>query len=74
MLFRPSSLRRCNRVECDAEKRLRVQAESDARRAKAAADQAAAAAAAASRSLKLGEKQGSVVGKDGAEVRGNEVF
>lgn len=46
-----------HRSERDAEKRLRVQAENDARRAKAAADQAAAAAAAASRSLKIGEKQ-----------------
>lgn len=45
------------RAERDSERRLRVQAESDARRAKAAADQAAAAAAKASRSLKMGEKQ-----------------
>lgn len=56
------------RSERDAEKRLRVQAENDARRAKAAADQAAAAAAEASRSLKLGEKQIGGKGKDG-EVR-----
>lgn len=53
------------RGERDSEKRQRVQAENDARRAKAAADQAAAAAAAASRSLKLGEKQSSTVGKAG---------
>lgn len=57
------------RVERDAEKRLRVEAESDARRAKAAADQAAAAAAAASRSLKLGEKQSTNAGgSSGGEV------
>lgn len=53
------------RGERDSEKRLRVQAENDARRAKAAADQAAAAAAAASRSLKIGEKQVVSAGKDG---------
>lgn len=60
-----------NRGERDAEKRLRVQAENDARRAKAAADQAAAAAAAASRSLKIGEKQVGSGPKDG-EVRSHE--
>lgn len=53
------------RGERDSEKRLRVQAENDARRAKAAADQAAAAAAAASRSLKIGEKQVVSAGKEG---------
>ncbi|CAN0339349.1 unnamed protein product, partial [Hapterophycus canaliculatus] len=53
------------RSERDAEKRLRVQAENDARRAKAAADQAAAAAAEASRSLKLGEKKIGGKGKEG---------
>lgn len=56
------------RSERDAEKRLRLQAENDARRAKAAADQAAAAAAEASRSLKLGEKQNAGKAKEG-EVR-----
>lgn len=60
------------RSERDAEKRLRVQAENDARRAKAAADQAAAAAAAASRSLKVGEKQIGNSSKDG-EVIGADV-
>lgn len=59
---------RFSRAERDAEKRLRVQAESDARRAKAAADQAAAAAAEASRSLKMGEKQGVTKGGKDGEV------